>query len=392
MDVVKPAPASSGRLNILLCAAGIAVNMLILGPRMFFPTPIFSGRFSAVNDFRHFYTGATLARNPYDRALALRTQERLFEQVDASIGLNRLPFYYSFISPIAKLTTYSAHVVWLTSLFLAAIAAVIVWPMDRLRLAAAFCFSRPLVTGLIMEQDLAFVLLALALAERSRLSGMKFRAGLLFSLTLIKWHFVIFLPVMLLIRREYRLFAGMAAGTAALVGISFADAGPSWPIAYLNFLRGELKFGTPDEAITLHSIALHFETGASIEILASIVVTVVVLTICWRAKSFELAVASALLGGLLLSRRACVWDCSVLLLSLTLLSKRDGFLGVVALMLLVPPIYLLAKAESAWMIGIGLVILLLAMLIEALRDLTQPKRLAQAKAGILDNILLPADA
>lgn len=349
----------------LLCAAALAVNLLFLGPQLF-TKPLLSARYSGVTDFRHFYVGATLARDPYDRALAVETQRRLFPIVDLNITLNRLPFYYALLSPMSKFSPEAAHVLWLASLLLAAILAAVVWPFDRFRFALALCLSQPLAVSLITEQDLAFLLLIVAAGERLRVSRRPFLAGVVFSLALIKWHFFIFLPVMLLIRRESRLFMGFASGSVALVVASFVDAGLSWPLRYLAVLRGELRFGSAGEWVTVHAIALHFSGGAVLEVVLSALVVAGAGMAIWWAKSFEYALAVALLGGLLLGRHAGVWDCTVILPALTLLAARAGLVEAVATALLLPPVYILSRADEAWMIAVALLILLAAMVRESL--------------------------
>jgi hypothetical protein len=350
--------------TICMCAAGLTMSLVIFGPQIV--GPILFARPARFNDLRHFYVGALLARTPYDADLVARTQKRVSPaDFEPNITLNRLPFYYAILSPMSRLPIESAQRLWLALLLLATILTWMIWPFDRSRLAVALCFSWPLAISLAMEQDLAFVMLAIAGGERLRVSQRPSLAGAAFSLALIKWHFMIFFPVLLVIRREYRLFAGWLAGAAVLVAISFADAGPHWPAQYLSILRGELRFGSAGEWVTLHAVALRFGAGITMEGAASVVVAGLVLFVIWRARSFEFSLAAALLGGLLLARHACVWDCTVILLPLILLSRWALPIGAIATVMLAPPVYMVGVINASWIVGVALLLLLSAMAAES---------------------------
>jgi hypothetical protein len=274
---------------------------------------------------------------------------------------------------------------WLGLMLLAAVLSILIWPFSRTRLAIFLCCSYPFVADLIIKQDLPFIVLIFAATERFRTGGRPLLAGAVLALALMKWHFIILIPLVLLIRREIRLLAGFAAGSAALLAISFADAGLGWPLAYMKVLRGEMRFGTPGEWVTLHSLALHYNAGVMVEVLASLAIVAVVCIVLWQTRSFEYCFATALVGGFLLCRHACIWDSTILLPSLTWLSSRTSLVGTAAVALLLPPISILPRGEAAWMIAV-LLIGFLAMLLaesrnEAGHDVLEAKQGAEFDAA-----------
>jgi hypothetical protein len=74
-------------------------------------------------------------------------------------------------------------------------------------------------------QDVTFLLLWAALAVVLVRGGADFAAGLVLALCAQKFHLLVFLPVLIVAARRWRLGAGLVAGSAVLLALSFA-AGP----------------------------------------------------------------------------------------------------------------------------------------------------------------------
>ena len=99
----------------LLCVVGVLVNAATVGPWRI------SSNFRGYSDFRHLYTGATLATSGhlYDVDYVLATQTELFGGTTRSMIPIRLPFYYAFLSPLAKLPFKVGQWFWLGAMTLA---------------------------------------------------------------------------------------------------------------------------------------------------------------------------------------------------------------------------------------------------------------------------------
>src|SRR5258706_1640495 len=98
-----------------LCLIGLAVNCLIMGPGVFHTAA--EGR----NDFRQFYIGGKLAGsgNSYDQSRILEAQREAFGYSNLHLTPVRLPFYYSLLSPLARLP-YRLPLLLLTAFLLLA--------------------------------------------------------------------------------------------------------------------------------------------------------------------------------------------------------------------------------------------------------------------------------
>src|ERR1700722_6502194 len=89
----------SRSLAAALCLIGLAVNCVIMGPG------VFHGASEGRNDFRQFYVGGKLAGSgsAYDQTRIVEAQREAFGYSNLHLTPVRLPFYYSLLSPLARL-------------------------------------------------------------------------------------------------------------------------------------------------------------------------------------------------------------------------------------------------------------------------------------------------
>jgi len=237
------------------------------------------------------------------------------------------------------------------ALNLAALAAFLYWAAPLLSTKRESMFwlvglvSVPVLTAFVVGQDIMFVILICGAAAELVRRDSRFLAGALLALSSIKPHLFLMLPVMLAVRKEWRILAGGAAGGAVLFGISTIAQGWKWPTAYISLLRNsqDATFYTlPNlRGILMATIG----ENVAMETALAAVVTVLVVLAGWKIRSFETAFGVAIAAGLLTSHHAYIQDCC-LLLPTAVLGRADPFLRNGALILMTPPFYFLLGAGT----------------------------------------------
>src|SRR5712691_232360 len=122
--------------------------------------------FTGVNDFLGIYVGARLVGSPeqFNADAYIREQVRATGWVEPSGLYIRLPAFAVVLRPLGKLEYLHAYVLWQVLSLSSFAAFLIVWPFrDRALLLFAACWSLPLFDDLTQGQDIAFLLLILAI-------------------------------------------------------------------------------------------------------------------------------------------------------------------------------------------------------------------------------------
>jgi hypothetical protein len=329
-------------LIALACLGGLALNVYLWEP--FFP--YFFAR--ANNDFACTYTGAELAGSPglYDVATVKRTQFPLGDSPQFMM-YQRFPYYAALVSPLRWLPYRNAYWVWQAVSFAAFLVFLAFWPGEaRWVKLIACCWSLPLANCFVMGQDVTLVLAALAISMGLFFRGRHFAAGCVLALCSIKFHLLLTLPLLILTRRLWRFGAGAATGGAVLLAASFAVQGWRWPIDYLRMLR--LPTSTPSFSLmpNLNGLLSDHPHGPGLMAAMAALVLAAATLVMWRAK-FTIALAAALLSGLLLSYHAFIAD-AILVVPVGLLLMRDKASRahrVVGLILLSPLAFLGVRLE-----------------------------------------------
>jgi hypothetical protein len=268
-------------------------------------------------DFTEFYAAGKLAGSGQLYNLP-RVQEIERLHGDTEIPFGRLPFYAVLFKPLAALPYAWARLVWLivNAIALAGFAAV--WPVERRdRLAISLCWCCPAALLLSMGQDTALFLLFAALGFRLLHANRDFAAGLVFSLCAAKFHLALGIPVFLLARRRWVAVLAGAVGGLVQLAVSFAAEGREWPANLLRLSSVSEFSPAMPKMPNLLGLTHWLPHGIVIEASLALLVLCAVWLISRRSTSATGATA-ALIGGLLVSHHAYVYDCLLLLPALAL--------------------------------------------------------------------------
>lgn len=303
--------------------------------------PALEGR----NDFIPLYVAAGLSGSAelWEAERYFRfMHERFGDYGDALVWI-RPPFYALLLKPLSWFKFETAHAVWWLVRVAALLGFVALWRIPSRGDAGLFlCLSLPALAGLLQGQDVAFVLLLVAIAVRLAGARRDLPAGLALSLCAIKFHLFLLLPALLLAQRKGRILAGLAGGVAAWIALSFVAGGLDWPLRYTRVVFAQSVSPRFESMPNLHGLL----AGAPIAEWTLSVAVLLLSCVTFRRASFQDGFAICLLGGLLISRHAYVADCLLLLpVSLVFVTgDRPAGLRFAAMLLLWPPLYLMLLA------------------------------------------------
>ena len=299
------------------------------------------------HDFLSFYTGATLVRQAQAEELYDLDAQRLIQESLAPANEDVIPFirpsYYALIlAPLSFLPFGAAFWAWIvfqTMLLFGCWAwAGRYFGWDAMIFGAIYF---PTAAGVTNAQDCVFLLAigigAYVLAERKR----DYWSGLVLGLGLIKFHLFFLLPLVVLIQKRFRMFAGYCAAGIIAFGIFLVLGGFGGVEKYISFLRRddlEWLSPAPELMINIQSVAanlgLHspWASALLIALVAAITVFGARQVSLWRGLSV------ALLGSVLITPHAYAYDAAILLLPiwLVLFRSKNPVLRVTAATLAVP--------------------------------------------------------
>ncbi|HYL39603.1 MAG TPA: glycosyltransferase family 87 protein [Bryobacteraceae bacterium] len=268
------------------------------------------------NDFPTFYAGAKLAGTAalYDEAANYALQGQSFGAVVRDVYFTRPAFYALLLKPLGWLPYLGAYWVWQAVNVLALIWFLALFSARFRALVAIAALSGPLYSMLVNGQDVALILLFLGSSLLCLRNGRPFAAGLLLSLCAIKPHLVFALPLVLVVRREWRALAGLALGGAVLTAMSFAAGGVHWLSDYAALLshpglhqHGSYGLRTAVEGLGLSGLKWALATAG--------VCAMPALWIAWRSEATDLALAYAIPFSLLGGFHVYMHDLALLLVT-----------------------------------------------------------------------------
>ena len=309
-------------LLVIACLLGLAVSS---GGWWAFVPHVFLG---GNNDFVMTYAGASLAGSGklYDVDATLRVETPLGDSPQFLMYM-RFPYCAALVSPLRRLSYRSAYWIWQGVSLAAVLVFAIFWPAPRRWMTAlACCWSLPLAACFVMGQDVTLVMAALAVSLALFFRGKPFAAGLVLSLCSIKFHLFLTLPILILARRWWRFGGGVAAGGAALLGISFLVEGWSWPVQWVRVLR--MPVLTPSYSLMPNLNGLF--AGLPHAALLAGAGTCAVIAAAWmvmRSGDSADAFAAMLIGGLLLSYHGFIADATMLVPAGLLLIRNQTWRG-----------------------------------------------------------------
>lgn len=293
------------------------------------------------NDFTPLYSGAYALEQGklYDQSTLLTIEDERAGFHSDEHGYIRLPFHAAFMWPLSRLPYPVAYTVFQILSLLAVAGFVALWrPPPFWEVAVWTCMSFAILHVVLKGQDVNFLLLAIALTAVLHRKGRVFAAGLVFSLCAAKFHLFLLTPTLIFARRDWSFLRGFLSGGAALTLLSFAVAGPTWPLEFLEealnpkFSPGEPNMPNLHGAVALLPGAIVWETLGAM-------VAAVAVWFAARRTDFQFGLSASLIGGLLLSRHSYLLDCAILLPAcLTVLAvSRFRLSKIIAAVLLMPP-------------------------------------------------------
>ncbi len=293
------------------------------------------------HDFLCAYTGGSLAFSAglYDPAVqSRRAQEILPNPQRQLIPFIRPAFYAWAIWPLAQLPYMAAYAVWLCLQY-----GMLAWTCFRawhrfgppsIILCVVFW---PVAVGIFAGQDSALVLVMIFEAFLAIEQHRYWRAGAICGLTLFKFHLILLVPLVILLRRNWRMLGGYV-----LVATALATACVAWghPKSYIALLRrDDIVNPSPGMMINIRAIALNFGTPwvviPLILFVAAIVVYAARLSADWRW--FGAAIA----GSLLIVPHVYLYDLASLLVFLlaALTSAKSPLTRWTAFLIILPPVH-----------------------------------------------------
>jgi hypothetical protein len=333
------------RRVVIFCVLGIAFHALVFGPSLKMTA-------AGNNDFMSVYSGTRLAftGGMYDLGENLRVQRDSAGWENVNHLFMRPPFVALVLWPLGLLPYVTASHAW--GILTVGMVAMFcwLWPGDRKMAALACCWSLPLFHVLANGQDVAILLVVIALAMREVRRGRETVAGLIFSLCAIKFHLFLLLPVLIIGQKRWRFLGGLASGGTALFLLSFAAGGRHWLTKYAAFLANPIGNPWPHAMPNLHGLI-------STEIWQAAGITLVAL-LAWVAVrgGFEYGLAVVLTGGILLAPHAYLSDCALAIPALLITLPMAGAAWQRGLhwLLLSPVLPLCVLTGPAWAMALGL--------------------------------------
>jgi hypothetical protein len=301
--------------------------------------------FTGKNDFAPLYNATQLLGTPYLYSAEhnLDLLQKHVGGINLSLRYTRLPYHAAIFWPLGKLPYQQAYLLWVLLGFSAIVGFALLWRVPTPGDAIAFtALSLPAFQSLMNGQDTPLLLLWIALAVHWDRKDRPFLAGCILSLCAAKYHLFTLLPLLFLAQRRWRMAGGFSAGAAVLVIISFAVAGLHWPLEYYHTLIDSDVHPDITSMPNLHGLLFGLPAAWVLQLLASAAV-VVAAWIMMKRTTCLYGLATALVGGLLLSYHSYLSDCALLLPAATVIysQARSRWLQLVCALLLTPFAYFL---------------------------------------------------
>jgi hypothetical protein len=314
-------------LTTILCLAGIGLSTLLFGPQI-------ARTFTGANDFTGFYTAGKLAFSPdlYHVQSFMRAQGNATGLMSDQILFVRLPWQAVAFAPLTLLPFPAAHIAWTLICIVAVFAFAACFPTAPLAARAiAICWTIPVFIAIVVGQDIPLVLAALGAGFLLIDRDWQLLGGLCISLGMAKPHLLWPLALVFFWHRMWRVCAGGAIGSAALLIVSFLSGGADWIQRCLLVMRYADQHARLIMMPTLHTALLTVAHGNAIEIAVALALLAAIL----RGATWKQSAAIALTVGIVLGRHAFMADCALLLPAL-FLSWNDRRARAVFLVLISP--------------------------------------------------------
>jgi hypothetical protein len=326
----------------LFKAAQIVIGVLFLGALIF---PFREIGLRGHNDFSAFYAGAKLAGTPdlYNHDVIRKIVQAGWPDSPEQEVFLRPPFYAMLLKPLAALPYRPALLVFTSVSIASFLWFVIRFSKESRDLAILAAFSIPMLLNVNGGADVPFLLPVIGgfilLSRRRR----DFAAGLILALCAIKIHLFVFIPLLLIFKRRWRVLIGASTGTAVLTLIGGIGLIAPWLKVIFSPLITEMPVWKLSPAPNIHGLVTVLGGGATIEHLLIALVVIFFVCVCFGIDNFELLLAVSLICGMLVSYHNFTYDDVLLMPVLVLVTQFRALRALIGLAL-TPPVYLAAFA------------------------------------------------
>ena len=268
------------------------------------------------SDFNEFYSASKLAGSGqlYD----WQSIQAIEQAHGDTIPFGRFPVYAILFKPLTLLPFAYARAAWLAINAVALILFAVLWPTARRdRLAMSLCWSCPAALLLSTGQDTGLYLFFVALGVRLLHDGRDFAAGLVLSLCAAKIHLALGIPVFLIAQRKWIAISAGALSGVGQLAISFAAEGRDWPAKLLHLASISEFSPAVQKMPNLFGLTFWLPYAGLIEACLAVAVLAAVWLIS-RSATPAAGATAAIVGGLLVSHHAYVYDAVLLLPALAL--------------------------------------------------------------------------
>jgi hypothetical protein len=360
-------------------------------------------------DFASFYTAGRIVQSGqsprlYDPALQWKVQQEFASTVKIRRGplpYVRPPFEALLFLPLAYLTYPTACVVWIALKTVLFLAIPFLLPREDHKGGEAIsahawegplCLAFfPVAFDLLQGQDSVLLLLIMVFALRLLLRGADLQCGVVLALGLFKFHFIIPLIAIFVLRKKSGLVLGFLATASFLFVVSLMMVHRAGILAYPRYLWGlnqvsALGMVKPQSMPNVRGLmTMLLGNGppppvAHCFLGGMAIVGVMVAARCWRGsdrRSISAAFCFSIVVMLATSYYAYSYDLTLLLMPLLLFGRtffegaeiagwpRTLFIAAAAVLLCTPLSWILALRVGQFRL-MGLVLLALAVSISAL--------------------------
>lgn len=336
---------------------------------------------AGANDFAPVYAATTLVGTPdiYNPEKIHPIITRELGGSNASWRFTRMPFHAAILWPLSWFSYETAYAIYYVLRLAAVIGFVLLWRVPSRTYALIFTLlSLPVFFSFLTGQDTLFLLLWIALGVRCQEQGKPFAAGFFFSFCAMKFHLFMFLPLLFIGQRRWRMLGGAASGGLGLMALSFLAAGVRWPLDYFATLTNPVINPAPQLMVNLHGLFLEISGGSFggtvMELVSCLAVAAAVWLVMKKATFLE-GLAIVLVGGLLTSYHTYTGDCVLLVpaCSIIVSSMADHWTVPWVALAIFPGLYIVLVG-AMWAHGVQAVIILLfcTAVVHLLRRVSQP--------------------
>ncbi len=295
---------------------------------------------SASDDFPCFYRAAQLAGTP---ALYQAGQ---YDFPGFRIPYMRLPVYAKLLQPLTRLGYKQARRVWTSLMVMIMASAFWLWPLKRSdaigTMAMLACAASPVLSSLGVGQDVAVVMLLVAVSARLLLAGRPSAAGLIASIVFaVKLTYLPAIALVFLVRSR-RALAALVAGCALQFGIScWIQGGLAWLQDYSKVMRA---FADPLGGA--HMPTIHTVLGGGLLFFIAACASYACLLRMSLRVPIEVALTAALPVAIIAAPHGYIYDFASAVPLFAYVLSFDTWAGRAAILALTPFPYVLLTNEK----------------------------------------------